>query len=63
MKSQTRNETNKVNYDAISYFRLVLNKLKIMEGLIFTFIPLGTKLPYAHCLRNFIKNLSKMQMN
>ncbi len=56
----TNTKWNKQKYDAISYLELVLNKLKIMEGFIFIFIPLGTKLPYAHCPRNFIKNLSKI---
>jgi hypothetical protein len=56
----TNTKWNKQKYDAISYFRLVLNKLKIMGGLIFIIIPLGTKLPYAHRPRTFIKNLSKI---
>jgi hypothetical protein len=29
-------------YDARSYFKLVLNKLKVMGGFTFVYIPLGT---------------------
>lgn len=32
---------SKQNYDAISYFKLMLKKLKVMKGLIYTLYPFG----------------------